>query len=229
MRSPKQQWLILRHTAPVAESLQRLVYSSEQSLGFELMHIKQGSVWARFIERIEVEERVSDPYGDYEEVVTVKYVYFDFSVVLLGDGFSLVKILRPPASLKSFIRAVSSAFEFNAFLGKVCFDLLRVYKVISESGNIDRLVISKVSASQIPLSDNSVAKVEIASETNAFLELKEKFKSPLVRLDRLAMSGRMNFKNEDLEISSAGSIYCTEGFEAILQDVVLRDINLKVL
>lgn len=220
MKPLKQQWLLLKHGAPIESAIGGIVFSDTQNPGFELLEIKNDFVKARYIEKIEVLERVSDPFGVSQEVLTVRYVYFDFTVSAVGSGVSLVKIFRPPLSLKNFISTVSLALDHAASVSKVSFDLRKIYEAISKNPDINRLLVSKVSASQIPIGNDSVAKVEVVSTGDALLELLKTYSNPYVRLDRLSMTARMDFESEALEVSATGSIVCTAGLEAVLQNLV---------
>ncbi|NWA42493.1 hypothetical protein HX871_17290 [Pseudomonas reactans] len=223
MKPFKQQWLLLKHSVPIAPVLGDRVFSLEQNPGFELVEVKPGYIKARFIERFELMESVNDPFGLADDVLAVRYVHFDFTMEQIGLDVSLVKIVKPPASLKSFVKLLAQSFGFSVVVKRVFFDLWSVYEAMSSNSSVDRLYIKKVVASQIPISVDAVARVEIVSAGDAVSDLKKAYGASGVRLDRLLMSARISFEDEYLELSSTGSIYCSGGIDPILTSLVKVD------
>lgn len=223
MKPFKQQWLLLKHSMPIASVIGAKAFSVEQNPGFELVDVKPGLIKARFIERLELVESANDPFGLTDDVLTVRYVYFDFTVAQIDSEVSLVKIVRPPASLKSFTVLLSQAFGFSVSIKKVSFDLWSVYEAMCSHEAVDRLCIPKVVASQIPIVSGAMAKVEIISGRDAISDLQKAYSASGVRLERLSMSARVAFEDEYLELSANGSIYCTKGIDPILTSLVEAD------
>jgi hypothetical protein len=200
-------------------------FSAKQNPGFELVEVKPGYIKARFIERFELMESANDPFGLTDDVLAVRYVYFDFSVEQIGLDVSLVKIVRPPATIKSFVKLLAQSFGFSVVIKKVSFDLWGVYEAMSSNNSVDRLYIKKVVACQIPISTGAMARVEIISAGDAISDLKKAYGASGMRLERLSMSARISFEDEYLELSSNGSIYCSEGIDPILTSLVKVDFN----
>jgi hypothetical protein len=223
VKPSKQQWLLLKHSESFVSAVRAKAFSAEQNPGFELVEVKPDFFSGRFIERFEVMESANDPFGLMDDILTVRYVYFDFSVVQIKPGISLVKIVRPPASIKSFISLLSLAFGFSVVVKKVSFDLWGVYDSISSLKNVDRFSVPKAVASQIPISSSATAKVEITAAVDAVSDLKKTYGAAGIRLERFVMSARIAFSDEYLELSSAGSIYCTEGIGPILTSLINLD------
>lgn len=223
MKPFKQQWLLLKHSMPIASVIGAKSFSTENNPGFELVEVKPGFIMARFIERFEFMESANDPFGLTDDVLAVRYVYFDFTVEQISPDTSLIKVVRPPASLKSFINLLSQAFGFSVVIKKVSFDLWSVYEAMCSLNAVDRLYIPKVVASQIPISSGAMAKVEIISTRDAISDLKKAYGSTGMRLERLSMSARVSFEDEYLELSSNGSIYCSKGIDPILTSLI-KDI-----
>ncbi|HEP9154588.1 TPA: hypothetical protein VDV19_005237 [Pseudomonas aeruginosa] len=218
MKPFKQQWLLLKHSIgiPIASAIGTKSYSAEQNPGFELVELKPGFIKARFIERFEFMESVNDPFGLADDILAVRYVYFDFTVEQINSEVSLVKVVRPPASLKSFVALLSQSLGFSFVIRKVVFDLWNIYEAMCSLEVVDRLYISKVIASQIPIANGAMAKVEIVSAHDAIADLKRAYGASEMRLDRFSMSARIAFEDEYLELSSNGSIYCSKGIDPIL-------------
>lgn len=223
MKAIRQQWLVIKHSLPVVEAISMMTFSEHQNPGFELREITDVFVSARFIEKIDFVESIETPFGVSEDVRSTKYIYFDFKVYSASSGISLIKIIKPPLSLRSFTQSLMVAFGYDVFIKKISFDLEQVYKGILASENVDRVRVSKVAASRIPLSVNSSAKIEILSTENAYDELKNTYKSSLVKLDRIVLDVRVNHSSEFLELSAAGSIFCSAGLEIYLDRAISYD------
>ncbi|KRP72058.1 MULTISPECIES: hypothetical protein [Pseudomonas] len=217
MKPIKQLWLILTHGKRVADTLQKHTFSIDNPSGFELIKVSPDKVHAKFFERLEIFEEVDTPFGDVQKIHIVRYVVIEFTVIKVGEGLSLIKILRPPVSIKSFSKKLMEAFEYEGALKKASFNLAEVYSLIQGEPAIDRLVVTKVTASQVPVGDRATARIEVASITNALLELQKEYDSPSVKLEKIMISARMNFELEILDVSAAGSIYCTPGMEFYLE------------
>lgn len=221
MKSSKQQWLILNHDLPVVSSIAKYAFSMDNGLGFELVDITTDIVRARFIERIETVEEMDTPFGEVEEIKLVRYVYFDFTVTQISEGVSLLKIIKPPVSLKSFVRVLMEAFEYGASLKKVGFNISTVYAAISRDPEVDRLTVSRVTVSQIPLGEHATSRMEVVSTDNALVEFLELYNAPSMKIEKIAIVARIKHQVETLELTAAGSVCCTSGLESYLECTVL--------
>ncbi|NRF49942.1 hypothetical protein HRF68_20235 [Pseudomonas stutzeri] len=217
MKPTKQQWLILKHEIDVVEALKSASFFDDINPGFELREINKLSICARYIEKLEALDVVEDPFGGTEEIRSVRYVYFDFEISELSKGVSLVKLIRPPVSLKGFVKLIIKAFNNEAYLDKVKFVLADIYDALSISSEVDRIIVNKIVASRVPIGLKSTARLEVVSDENALSEFRSVYPDPRVKLDRLSMSLRLAHTTEVLEVSSAGFICCTPGVEQILK------------
>nr|WP_156886279.1 hypothetical protein [Pseudomonas alcaliphila] len=220
MKPIKQQWLLLSHQQSVASALERHIYSTDINPGFELLEIKHEFVRGRYIERQESLESIKDPFGAIESLPITKYIFFDFSVTPIKPGLSLIKISAPPASIKNFTTLLSTAFKFSASLKKLSFNLQKVYDEVSSNTKVARLSVSKVIASNVPIENEALAKIEVTSSKDALQDLYKAFDTSKARLERLTMSLRLNLETEHLELSSSGAIYCSKGAEELLMPLI---------
>lgn len=220
MKANRQQWLILNHDLPVSASIAKFSFSHDKGIGFELVESQAGLVRARFIERLETVEEVGSPYGGVEQVSVIRYVNFEFSVTQLTSEVSLVKVIRPPVSLKAFVKLLMETFEYRATLKKLGFDLYSVYASISQDREVDRLVVSKVAVSQVPLGKYATSRIEVVSTENALAEFFANYTAPTMKVEKITISARIRHEPEFLELTSAGSIYCTRGVEFFLERTI---------
>lgn len=220
MKSNKQQWLILHHDSPVASSLAKYGFARSQNLGFELIETTPNFVRARFIERIETIENMDNPFGESEQIKLIKYIYFDFSVTKISNEKSLIKILKPPISLKSFASALINSLEHSASIKKVSFNIYSVYNSILTDENIDRITVPRATISQVPIGKRATSRIEVFSTENALAEFMEIYSSPLVKIEKIVITARIKHQLETLELTAAGSICCTPGLESYLERTI---------
>jgi len=222
MKSNRQQWLVLNHDSPVGSSIAKYGFARDRNLGFELIEITPEVVRARFIERIETVEEMDTPFGDIEKFKLVRYIYFDFTVVRVSDGVSLVKIIKPPVSVKSFVSTLMMAFGYSATLRKVSFNLLSVYTSISQDAEVDRLTVSRITISQVPLGERATSRMEIFSTDNALVEFMDVYDAPSMKIEKIMINVRIKHQLETLELTAAGSICCTPGLEGYLERTIIN-------
>lgn len=220
MKINRQRWFVLNHDLPFKESIAEFSFSKESGIGFEVIEAKAGLVRARFIERIEVIEEASSPYGELERVSVTRYVHFEFAVTKISSEVSLIKVINPPASLRAFVGMLMESLQFRASLTKVDFDLCAVYRSIAEDESIDRLMVNKVTVSQVPLGRHATSKIEVVSTENALAEFLDNYTAPTMKVEKLSISLRVGHESEVLELTSAGSIRCTPGVEFFLEKEV---------
>lgn len=220
MRANRQQWLVLNHDLPVSAAIAKFSFSQEKGIGFELVEVQGSLVRARFIEKIETVEDVGSLDGGIEQVSVIRYVTFEFSVSKLTSEMSLIKIIKPPVSLKSFVKILMEVLEHRATLKKLGFDLSSVYASIAQDVAVDRLIVSKVTVSQVPLGKNATSRVEVVSTENALSEFLENYNAPAMKIEKIAISLRVKHESEVLELTSAGSICCTPGVEFYLERTI---------
>lgn len=220
MKASRQQWLVLNHDIPVSAAIARFSFSQEKGIGFELVEAQGRLVRAKFIEKIEAIEEVASLDGSVEQVSVIRYVTFDFSVAKLSSEVSLVKIIKPPASLKSFVKMLMEALDYRATLKKLSFDLCSVYASIARDVAVDRVIVSKLTVSQVPLGRNATSRVEVASTENALSEFFENYNAPAMKIEKISISLRIRHEPEVLELTSAGSIFCTPGVEFYLEKTI---------
>lgn len=220
MKSNRQQWLILNHEIPVSASIEKYSFELEAGIGFEIIENKEELLRARFIERVEFTEEIGSPYGDIEKINLIRYVNFEFSIARLSKETALIKVIKPPVSLKAFVKLLMEAFDYRASLKKLSFDLYSVYMSIAQSQDVDRLTVSKVLVGQVPLGKNATSKIEVVSTENALVEFLERYTAPMMRIEKITISARIKHCQEFLDLSAAGSICCTLGIETFLERAI---------
>ena len=223
MRAKKLRWYRVGHDTDlrrVADSFQALGYSDDEGAGFEILDLKDRSVLGRYIERQVVKLEIRHPFGDVDEITSVKYVSFDFEIIEILSARFLLKIESPPASIKGFVARLAELFGMGFSISAVTFDIVGVLNYLEENETLSRYEIPKVSASSITLGKSSTAKVELTSSGNAYSDLSNEYGPGGYRLDKVLINARIHGDNEVLEIARSGLASSTPGFQLLMDDYV---------
>lgn len=205
--------------------LREYAYNDDTSIGFDLIDISKNHLNSRYIEKQNITEEIIHPYGDVEKTTFVRYIIFNFQIILAAKGVALIRIINPPSSLKSFVSKLSETYQNGFFISKIQFEVENIYLGIISNSNIDRFLVTKLEASSIPFGKKTTASIKLNSTDNAYDELISKYKKQQYILDKMAMNARINGEEESIEITSSGLVTCTNGFESIIEKHILETIK----
>lgn len=207
------KWLLLEvdlpHKALVAEILSS-PFRDERNWGFNLLDRDGVSLRARFIEKIATVEQVVTPYGESSQIETTRYFSTELHLLLLDKKKRtyLMEIHAPPRSLRSLIDGLATATG-RAIVSEAQISLLELYRVVRDLYSAARLV--RVKASQIRLTPNSVARVDVISTEDAASDLKGAFGNSAA-IDRIKIERPFGPLMHSMEISKSGLAIVDDGY-----------------
>lgn len=225
MKTNRQRWYKIRFNSPftnISERIKSLPFSQKNPIGFELIETSNKRIGARYIERQYISDEIQHPFGEIEEVITVKYTIFYFEMIYIANGRALLKILNHPVSLRGFVKRLTDICNNNLSISKITFKLNNIYKTIISDSSVDRYSVRRLSVSSIPFSEETTARLNLNSTGNAYEELKKKYKDAQYNLEKIFIDARVNGLAESISISSSGSVVCSHGFENIIEEYVLN-------
>jgi len=229
MKTSRLRWFIAEFDLSIsglASALNEVQYGIKKPVGFEIIDIKKNIILAKFIQRETKVEEIINPLGKVEKYESTRYIVFDFKVTRLAKGKALIRVINPPASLKSFVMLISDICDNKLSIEKVELDLVSFYKKIENIDSIIRYDFIGLQASGIQFGKTSIAKMEIVSSSNVFEEFLYKYNNKKYKLDKIKFKARVNSGDELAELSSSGSAKCTKGIESVLEKYVLSDCGL---
>ncbi|MFI8616203.1 hypothetical protein ACIGHN_11910 [Acidovorax sp. NPDC077693] len=183
----KSKWLFLDVDSSLSQinaALSLAKFDLEIGRGFEPLSRSTKALNYRFIEKTIEIERVADPFGEVNEIQTVRYAMTRFEIHrrLSSPGSYLLEIENPPRTVRSMIGALAAALG-HITVYEVEWSVLDFYFRIKHES--PRAKIVKLKASKIPISDSSAMKVEISSVKDAFADYLHKFPGSEGRIDKI--------------------------------------------
>jgi len=224
MKTSRLRWLVAEYDLSLsgfASALNEIQYGNKRPIGFELIDVKKNMFLARFIQRENKVEEIINPLGKIEKYESTRYIVFDFKVTRLTKGKALIRVIDPPASLKSFIMLISDICDKKLSIEKVELDLVLFYRKIKTIDSVIRYDFIGLQASGIQFGKTSIAKMELASSSNVFDDFLAKYKNKKYKLEKIKFKARVNSSDELVELSSSGLAKCTKGIESVLENYVL--------
>lgn len=210
------KWLLVEVYHPhktLANAILSFPFQEERNCGFNLLERDNTSLKARFIEKIATVELIVTPYGESSRIETTRYLSTDFRLFLLDDKkrYYLMEVSAPPRSLRPLVDGLAGAAG-TAVVAEAQIPLLELYRVIHDSNPVARLV--RIKASQIRLTPNSVARVDVISTKDAASDLKGVFGNA-ASIDRIKIERPFGPLMHSIEISKNGVAVVDEEYREL--------------
>lgn len=196
-------------------------YSERKKIGFDMYDYNKNKVIVKYIEESLLKEIIIDPLGNEEEVISKKYIIFNFEIIYFSNEFFL-KIFNPPKSLKNFFFFLLKISNNKFFKNNIKLDIDALYKELITLESILRYKVLKINVSDIQISDTSRAKIEITSINNAYLDFKEKYNYSKYLIDKIKIKVRYKGLDELIEFNNLGSISASSNISSLVETIILN-------
>ncbi|WP_186110683.1 hypothetical protein [Burkholderia gladioli] len=187
--------------------LVRLAQFSERiGYGFNLLFRDERNVGLRFIEKIASVEVITDPYGVSTSVETTRYLSIRFQLYVFSAGDAtryFMEVNSPPRSLRTLVAALANTVP-GVMVSEVDIPVLDAFAVLRKSSITARL--TRIKASQLKLTEDSVATIEVVSVKNAAADLKRFFPSNDVTVDKIRVDRPFGTSAHAIELTRSGLI-----------------------
>jgi hypothetical protein len=181
----------------VAARLQDRSYSEDASIGFDVLECSRHALLARFIQREQINEVSLDPFGEEIRTSYVRYTQFQFS--LASEQRRLLLCLNsPPRSLKPFVTEFGRALDGDFAIGELTIDVASFVEAAGEALAPAKLKVVQAAYVDVPLTENSNCRVQVASSRNAIADFVSRLETG--RLDKATVqvttptSGQVEFE-----------------------------------
>lgn len=128
----------------LAQKLKKFSFDENQTSGFILDRVRENFIEARYIEKVEINETIKDPFG--KELVYNKILYKECSLRISDDTPIGLEFVNPPKGLQGLISKLSQASDFMLTVTPLKIDLLKWIDaldiMIQEKANIKSIEIS---------------------------------------------------------------------------------------
>ena len=173
------------------------------SNGFEPITLSENCARAKFIEEVTTKEKITDPFGNVEVVISKRYVISDFSI-LKGSDHQIVALQNPPRPVKPLIKKLSEVFGSTFYASAIEVNILELSTFLPHAIKTNSLRNTKVLLSGVNLDENSSAIVEITSLKDALLAAQDHFDGKDFKIERARFSSSSSGNDSVVEIRSTG-------------------------
>ncbi|TBL46453.1 hypothetical protein EYY99_02940 [Hafnia alvei] len=207
----------------VYDSILQNPFKDDRGWGFSINHYDSDALSAKYVERIEMKETITDPFGNDTLIEYNKFIQFNFWLKRETEKSYLLSIESAPRSIKCFIanmRSVMSS-DFNvSVLNIVVEDFINTVRQ-----NFSDVKVFKAKLKGLTFSKHTSGDLEIESSLDALDEIKLFFDKTGFTIEKAKISICDSPHNHVIEVNSNGTIVFTdELFRSIA--TVIEKINL---
>ena len=139
----KTQWPVSMRV--LARRLRVKAFDGQQVDGFVLDRVRDDFLEARFVEKIEYDDTVTDPFGAEARFHRVEYRSFEFRAAVAGPGLELV---NAPRGIQTLISRLAEANDFALTISPLSVNVLNwaseAQRRLNETGVVDSLQLGAV-------------------------------------------------------------------------------------
>lgn len=193
----------------LAKRLRSKAFDGEQVEGFVLDRVRDDFIDARFVEKIEYEDTVTDPFGVESSYHRVEYRKCEFKAMLNGPGLELVDA---PRGVQTLVSRLAEVTDFALSISPLSVDVLAWATVVQQRLNVAG-VVDSLQVGAVELSKGVQAKAvvkghgDVLAATKALVQGKQhiiekvqiRFSGPKRMTLLLTKSGVARFDQEPSE------------------------------
>lgn len=153
----------------IAKQLQKMTFQEGEDSGFLVDRARDGSIDARYIEKLEFSETFADPFGNSQVINRVLYKEVEFT---LTKRFPELELRMAPRGLAAFMNGLMKASSFSMTIENYNVDLIRWTKAIEKSLGV-KGVVRSATATDIELAEGATAKASVVAPKDARAGLTE--------------------------------------------------------
>ena len=139
----KARWPISMRV--LAKRLQSKAFDGEQTEGFVLDRVREDYIEARFVEKVEYDDTVVDPFGVETSYRRIEYRKCEFKAMLQGPGLELVDA---PRGVQTMVSRLAEATDFALAISPITVNVLtwaaNIQRQLNTVGVIDTLQVGSV-------------------------------------------------------------------------------------
>ncbi|EEM5602963.1 hypothetical protein GJZ03_21965, partial [Salmonella enterica] len=207
----KTKWFTANFPAGLDGLYQSIIntpFDSDKGWGFSINSYEENAISSRYIEKVEVNEIIVDPYGNETQYTQLKYIQFNFWLYTTkGKNFILI-IESPPRSIKNFISNIikSTHSDFNVSNLNIKIEDF-IYFL---TPHFEKIQVHKAKLKDLTFSKHTSGILELESSSDALMEIRNIFKNANFTIDKVKLNVKDVTGYESLEINTNGSISLSE-------------------
>ncbi|ELI8161205.1 TPA: hypothetical protein ACVEY8_004039 [Yersinia enterocolitica] len=198
-------------------------FNEDRGWGFSINKYDNDSLSSKYIERVELKETITDPYGNETSFEYFKFIQFNFWLIKENTNDYLLIVESAPRSIKGFISNVIIATSSNFNVSNLNIKIEDFIKVVSK--RFENVKVQKAKLKGLTFSKHTSGDLEIESSADALEEIKIIFDKSSFKIEKARISLGEIPNKEMIEVNSNGTIIFTE---EIFRDIssIIEDINL---
>ncbi len=207
----KTKWFTANFPAGLDSLYQSIIntpFDSDKGWGFSINSYEENAISSRYIEKVEVNEIIVDPYGNETQYTQLKYIQFNFWLYTTkGKNFILI-IESPPRSIKNFISNIikSTHSDFNVSNLNIKIEDF-IYFL---TPHFEKIQVHKAKLKDLTFSKHTSGILELESSSDALMEIRNIFKNANFTIDKVKLNVKDVTGYESLEINTNGAISLSE-------------------
>lgn len=207
----KTKWFTANFPAGLDGLYQSIIntpFDSDKGWGFSINSYEENAISSRYIEKVEVNEIIVNPYGNETQYTQLKYIQFNFWLYTTkGKNFILI-IESPPRSIKNFISNIikSTHSDFNVSNLNIKIEDF-IYFL---TPHFEKIQVHKAKLKDLTFSKHTSGILELESSSDALMEIRNIFKNANFTIDKVKLNVKDVTGYESLEINTNGSISLSE-------------------
>lgn len=191
--------------------------------GFDLSFRDGRRLKAKFSEKIASIEIITDPFGVSTSLETTRYSSIDFQLIAFSTENStssyLMEVNSPPRTLRTLIAALADIVN-GLVVSEVQLPLLEIFSLLRKTSTMARL--TRVKASQLKLTPDSTARIDVISGKNAASDLKRFFGDSAMSVDKIKIEHPFGSATHTIELSRNGLISIDDSHQDVASDFILN-------
>lgn len=208
----RYRWLKVRWSVSMrvlAKRLRMKAFDGEQAEGFVLDRVRDDFLDARFVEKIEYDDTVTDPFGVEANFHRIEYRTCEFKAAVTGPGLELVDASR---GVQTMVSRLAEANDFALAISSLSVNVLdwasELQQRLNEVGIVDSLQLGAIElASNVQAKAVIKGNVDVLGPTQALvLGRRHVVEKVQIRFDRpkrstvlLTNNGTARFDHEPTE------------------------------
>ncbi|MFI3311183.1 hypothetical protein [Ewingella allii] len=206
----------------IYKSIIQTPFREDRGWGFSINNYEDDALSAKYIERMEMKETITDPFGNETLIEYFKFIQFNFWLKKENGNNYLLAIESAPRSIKGFIANMRAVIASDFNVSNLNIKVEDFIKIIRS--RFSDVKVFKAKLKGLTFSKQTSGDLEIESSLDALDEIKVFFDQANFSIEKAKLSIGMIPQVEIIEVNSNGTVIFTEeGFRNMSK--VIEDIN----
>ncbi|CNH17268.1 hypothetical protein [Yersinia pekkanenii] len=183
-------------------------FKDDRGWGFSINHYESDALSAKYIERMEMKEIITDPFGNETLIEYFKFIQFNFWLKKESGSNYLLAIESAPRSIKRFIANMKNVVSSDFNVSNLNIIVEDFIKTVRE--NFIDVKVSKAKLKGLTFSKHTSGVLEIESSFDALDEIKVFFDKAYFTIEKATLLMGEFPHEEVIEVNTNGTVIFIE-------------------